>query len=154
MLMANVRLAPAESVRARVQTANQPPIFLRNYGRSAENIAHSGTGLTGKPIRSTPRVPSVRHSEPKAGWRPALIGLVLVECAVLAVNWGRCPLSDLAVRYAEKRTNNFNIYLPLWLARHNKTILERFSSLGHRFVLGRPFPSGLPSLLIRIPGTN
>lgn len=46
-------------------------------------------------------------------WAAALTGLVLVECAVLAANRGRCPLTDLAARYTEERTDNFDIYLPL-----------------------------------------
>src|SRR4051794_9594082 len=51
-----------------------------------------------------------------------LAALVLLECAVLACNGGRCPLTDLASRYTEGRCANFDIYLPEWLARHNKTI--------------------------------
>src|ERR1700686_543331 len=42
-------------------------------------------------------------------WAPVLTGLVLVECAVLAVNRGRCPLTDLAGRYTKARTDNFDI---------------------------------------------
>ena len=52
-----------------------------------------------------------------------LTGLVLLECAVLAVNRCRCPLTSLAGRYTQERADNFDIYLPLWLARRNKTIL-------------------------------
>jgi hypothetical protein len=66
-----------------------------------------------------------------------LIGLVLVECAVLAANRGRCPLTDLAARYTEERKANFDIYLPLWLARHNKTIFGVLFAAGVLFVLGR-----------------
>jgi hypothetical protein len=51
-----------------------------------------------------------------------LIGLVLIEVAVLAINGMRCPLTDVAARYTSERRDNFDIYLPLWLARHNKTI--------------------------------
>jgi hypothetical protein len=51
-----------------------------------------------------------------------LTALVLFECAVLAVNGGRCPLSDIASRYTADRRDNFDIYLPLWLARYNKEI--------------------------------
>ena len=65
-----------------------------------------------------------------------LIGLVLVECAVLAANRGRCPLTDLAGRYTEERADNFDIYLPLWLARHNKTIFGTLFVIGTLFVLG------------------
>ena len=66
-----------------------------------------------------------------------LIGLVLVECAVLATNRGRCPLTDLAARYTEERKANFDIYLPLWLARHNKTIFGALFAAAVLFVLAR-----------------
>jgi hypothetical protein len=59
-----------------------------------------------------------------------LIGLVLVECAVLAANGMRCPLTDLARRYTDDRRDNFDIYLPLWLARHNKVIFGTLFAAG------------------------
>jgi hypothetical protein len=34
----------------------------------------------------------------------------------------RCPLTPLAARYTDDRSDNFDIYLPLWLARYNKQI--------------------------------
>jgi hypothetical protein len=67
----------------------------------------------------------------------ALSGLVLVECAVLAVNRGRCPLTDLAGRYTEERVDNFDIYLPLWLAQRNKMIFGTLFAVGELVVLGR-----------------
>jgi hypothetical protein len=70
-------------------------------------------------------------------WAAVLTGLVLVECAVLAVNRGRCPLTDLAGRYTRARTENFDIYLPLWLARHNKTIFGTLFVAGELFLLGQ-----------------
>ena len=51
-----------------------------------------------------------------------LIGIVLVEVLVLALNAWRCPLSGVAARYTDDRRDNFDIYLPAWMARHNKTI--------------------------------
>ena len=51
-----------------------------------------------------------------------LTGLVLVEVAVLAANRLKCPLTDVAARYTEERQDNFDIYLPLFLARYNKQI--------------------------------
>jgi hypothetical protein len=48
-----------------------------------------------------------------------LTGLVLLECGVLAVNGGRCPLSDLAARFTDDRARNFHIYLPNWLAEQS-----------------------------------
>jgi hypothetical protein len=70
-------------------------------------------------------------------WASILTGLVLVECAVLAVNGGRCPLTDVASRYTTSRLDNFDIYLPVWLARHNKSIFGTLFALGELFVLGR-----------------
>ncbi len=48
--------------------------------------------------------------------------LVLVEVIVLAVNQWACPLTAVAARYTEDRESNFDIYLPIWLARYNKHI--------------------------------
>jgi hypothetical protein len=66
-----------------------------------------------------------------------LIGLVTVECAVLGLNRGRCPLTDLAGRYTEQRADNFDIYLPLWLARYNKEIFGPLFAAVSLFVLFR-----------------
>jgi hypothetical protein len=65
----------------------------------------------------------------------AFILLVLVECAMLAMNRGRCPLTDLARRYTAKRADNFDIYLPLWLARHNKAVFGTLFAAGVAYVL-------------------
>ncbi len=70
-------------------------------------------------------------------WAAMLTGLVLVECGVILVNRGRCPLTDMAVRYTEERADNFDIYLPVWLARWNKTIFGTVFVLGGLFALGR-----------------
>ena len=64
-----------------------------------------------------------------------LSGFVLLECAILATNDGRCPLTNLASRYTEDRRDNFDIYLPLWLARNNKSIFGTIFVLGELLVL-------------------
>jgi hypothetical protein len=64
-----------------------------------------------------------------------LIGLVLVECVVLAVNRMRCPLTGIAARYTDDRRDNFDIYLPLWLARYNKLIFGLLFAAGLLFTL-------------------
>jgi hypothetical protein len=51
-----------------------------------------------------------------------LIAIVIVEVAVLVVNRWRCPLTTVAARYTDDRRDSFDIYLPEWLARHNKLI--------------------------------
>lgn len=68
----------------------------------------------------------------QAAW---LVGIVLVEVLVLVVNRLQCPLTDVAARYTEDRRDNFDIYLPLWLARHNKTIFGILYVCGSLFTL-------------------
>jgi hypothetical protein len=51
-----------------------------------------------------------------------LIGVVLLEVAVLGCNHGRCPLTDVAARFTADRAPNFDIFLPRALARWNKTL--------------------------------
>jgi hypothetical protein len=55
-------------------------------------------------------------------WVLGLTVLVLMECAVLGANRGRCPLTDLAARFTANRSESFDIYLPNWLARNNKPL--------------------------------
>jgi hypothetical protein len=52
----------------------------------------------------------------------ALIAVVMFEVLVLAINRGRCPLTGVAARYTDDRPDNFDIYLPVWVARYNKLI--------------------------------
>jgi hypothetical protein len=63
--------------------------------------------------------------------------LVLIECLVLAVNRCRCPLTDVAARFAPETSDNFDIYLPNWLARHNKTIFGALFLAGGLFALAQ-----------------
>jgi hypothetical protein len=70
-------------------------------------------------------------------WAAVLIGLVLIECGVLAANRGHCPLTGLAASYTQQRDANFDIYLPLWLARYNKTIFGTLFVASGLFVLVR-----------------
>lgn len=70
-------------------------------------------------------------------WALALSAFVLVECGVLALNRGRCPLTGLAARYTDSRADNFDIYLPRWIARHNKVIFGSIFVTGVLVVLWR-----------------
>jgi hypothetical protein len=71
------------------------------------------------------------------GWAAILSAVVLMECAVLAGNRGRCPLTDWAGRYTDHRSDNFDIYLPNWLARHNKLIFGSLFVLDELILLWR-----------------
>jgi hypothetical protein len=65
----------------------------------------------------------------------AFAGLVLLECLVLAVNRCRCPLTDLAARFAPEDSPNFDIYLPKLVAQYNKQIFGTLFVLGGLFAL-------------------
>ncbi|MGZ4731621.1 MAG: hypothetical protein ACXVZH_05715 [Terriglobales bacterium] len=70
-------------------------------------------------------------------WAAILSGLVLLECGVLAVNGGKCPLSDAAARFTTDHAYNFDIYLPGWLVQHNKVIFGTLFGAGEFVVVGR-----------------
>jgi len=59
-----------------------------------------------------------------------LSAIVWLECGVLGMNRGRCPITDVAARHTSDREPNFDIFLPVWLARWNKEIF------GTLFVMG------------------
>lgn len=50
------------------------------------------------------------------------LGLILAEIIVLTINGWVCPLTPLAARYTDNRSDNFDIYLPGFMARYNKQI--------------------------------
>lgn len=58
------------------------------------------------------------------------IGIVAVEVLVLMLNGWRCPLTAVAARYTGERHDNFDIYLPRWLARHTKSIFGTLYGAG------------------------
>ena len=54
------------------------------------------------------------------------IGLILLEGLVLMFFNKMCPLTIIARKYSDSKKDNFDIYLPNWLARHNKLIYTSF----------------------------
>ena len=73
---------------------------------------------------------------PLAAWRNALgvavalVAVVMVEVVVLAFNGLRCPLTGVAARYTSDRRDNFDIWLPEWLARYNKQLFGTLYVVG------------------------
>jgi hypothetical protein len=49
-------------------------------------------------------------------------GLIILEGITLLAFKFFCPLTILARKYSNSTKDNFDIYLPNWLARHNKLI--------------------------------
>jgi hypothetical protein len=50
------------------------------------------------------------------------IALVFGEGAVLIIFKMFCPLTLIARRYSDSKKDNFDIFLPNWLAKHNKLL--------------------------------
>jgi hypothetical protein len=69
----------------------------------------------------------------------AAILIVLVEVVVLVANGWRCPLTNVAARFTDDRRDNFDIYLPAWLARYNKLLFGALYIAGAVFTFVRRF---------------
>lgn len=50
------------------------------------------------------------------------IGAFAIELIVLLIYRWNCPLTFVARKYSDSNLDNFDIYLPNWMAKHNKTI--------------------------------
>jgi len=55
-------------------------------------------------------------------WVWICIGLLVLEGIVLLVFKTMCPITVVARRYSTSQKDNFDIYLPNWLAKNNKII--------------------------------
>ena len=65
------------------------------------------------------------------------IGLVFLEGVILVICRWRCPLTLLGEKYTDDTRIGFDIFLPAWLAKHNKTIFSILSFVGFALVLWR-----------------
>ena len=61
------------------------------------------------------------------------VALIVLEGIVLLLFSRMCPLTIIARKYSDSTKDNFDIYLPRWLAKHNKLI---YTSLFIAIVLG------------------
>ena len=50
------------------------------------------------------------------------VACFVAEFVVLMFNGWTCPITPMARKYTDDQRANFDIYLPEWLALHNKTI--------------------------------
>lgn len=55
-------------------------------------------------------------------WIVIGLSLFLIEGIVLLIFKMKCPLTIIARKYSSSTKENFDIYLPNWLAKYNKTI--------------------------------
>lgn len=112
----------------------QRPIEARSAPLIAIKLAHTLVwAFFAGCIFAIPMV-SWRGEYRAAGW---LAAIVSVEVGVLVLNGMSCPLTSWAARHTTDRRENFDIYLPLWLAKHNKTIFGTLYVAGVAFALIR-----------------
>ncbi len=69
------------------------------------------------------------------------IGLIIGEGLTLAIFRMFCPLTLVARKYSDSQKDNFDIFLPNWLAKHNKIIFTTIFIVGLILVLWRTFQS-------------
>jgi hypothetical protein len=55
-------------------------------------------------------------------WVWICLGLIGVETCILLAFGNVCPITIVAKNYSRSSKDNFDIYLPNWLARYNKLI--------------------------------
>lgn len=62
---------------------------------------------------------------------------VMMEGVVIWLFRGRCPLTIIARKYSNSTKDNFDIFLPNWLAKYNKQIFTSIFLVGLLLVLTR-----------------
>ncbi|WP_197079510.1 hypothetical protein [Desulfosporosinus sp. I2] len=65
------------------------------------------------------------------------IALIVVEGIILLINGWRCPLTIVGEKYTEQTDVGFDIFLPRWVSKNNKTIFTTIYSIGVILVIYR-----------------
>lgn len=55
-------------------------------------------------------------------WVWICLGIIVLEGLILLIFKAVCPITLAARRYSDSEKENFDIYLPNWLAKYNKLI--------------------------------
>jgi hypothetical protein len=67
------------------------------------------------------------------------LAFIITEGVVLWIFKMKCPLTILARKYSDSTKDNFDIYIPNWLAKHNKLIYTAFFTIVMAGILIRTF---------------
>ena len=70
-------------------------------------------------------------------WVWICLGLIVLEGLVLLVFKNMCPITVVARKYSASTRDNFDIYLPNWLARYNKLIYTTIVAISVLILLYR-----------------
>lgn len=69
----------------------------------------------------------------------AAFALIIIETVVLVFNHWTCPFTDMAKQADANWKDGDDIFLPKWIAVHNKTIFGSLFVVGMTLVLARVF---------------
>jgi hypothetical protein len=70
-------------------------------------------------------------------WTWICLGLIGLETLTLMLFKTICPVTLIARKYSNSKKDNFDIFLPNWLARHNKLIYSVIVFIGIAFLIYR-----------------
>jgi hypothetical protein len=121
-------MTPGEINRA--MTPGAPPARVAPLALKAIKAAHTLAWAVLAGVVLAIPLASWRGAHRTAAWLAAIIA---GEVVVLLIFKGRCPCTLLAARYTDDRRDNFDIYLPVWLARNNKLIFGSLYVAGVAF---------------------
>jgi hypothetical protein len=65
------------------------------------------------------------------------VGAIILEGLILLMNGWSCPLTSKARKYKITDKENFDIYLPEWLAKYNKFIFTTIFVIGLLLIIFR-----------------
>jgi len=81
-------------------------------------------------------------------WVWICLGLILLEVLILALFKSICPITLIARKYTDSTNDNFDIYLPNWLAKHNKQIYATIVLIAIIILIFRLFDKGLQVIIV------
>ena len=70
-------------------------------------------------------------------WAWICLGLIGAETCILLAFGNVCPITLVAKNYSQSSKDNFDIYLPNWLARYNKLIYSAIVIIGIAILIYR-----------------
>jgi hypothetical protein len=72
-------------------------------------------------------------------WVWICLGLIALEGITLVIFKKMCPVTLLARKYSNSQKDNFDIYLPNWLARYNKEVYSTIVGIAIIILIYRLF---------------
>ncbi len=72
-------------------------------------------------------------------WTWICLGIIILEGVILLVFKNICPVTVVARKYSDSTKENFDIFLPNWLAKYNKIIYTTIVAVAVILIIIRMF---------------